>query len=162
MNLIDLLTDLIKMLISAIPALGGVTLGWFLSSRSQKRQRGLENISNLFEAQKELIEVASNIPPDMDVHRLHNQFRDDSSFMNEISRRIIRLFGIRRDYFPYLEADIRNFIDSKLQPLYVIKTGSYKLRENIEYNFAVVVSEFRSLVNQNETNLIKKYNRLSK
>jgi hypothetical protein len=154
--------EILKIIISAVTPLLGVALGWLISNRSQKQQRKLERLYDLFEAQKELIAIASNIPPQIDGTDLYRKMLSEPGFYKDLAKRMVRLFGIRVEQFPYLESDVRNFIDARLKPFYIVETGTYSLKENTQLGFSAAVIEYRNIVQRNESKLIEKYNRLSK
>ena len=145
---------------SVIP-LVSVWLGWQLSTQSQRRQRRLDSLSGAFAALREILHVVENIPANLSAEELQNRLGDDN-FRQNLSDRLVRLFGLRTELIPSLDNEFIALIDRDLRPLYVIETGTYKLRQECIVQFAVTLAKLRDLSNRVERRLVAEYEKLQK
>jgi hypothetical protein len=109
-----------------------------------------------FEALREIKSVVSNIPPHLNKHELEERLKKDKDFRDSLSHRLVRLFGIRNDFIPNIEAELIDLIDNQLGPLFLIENGKYDLMPEKLPEFVAVTENLRSLVAAIETKYMKK------
>lgn len=154
--------DLIEKLGPALVSLAGVWLGWRLGSWSQLRERRVERLNNKLEAQRELMGVVANIPPELDLSSMKHRLEVDPKLRADLSQRLVRLFGLRIELIPFLEKELIEFIEDRFRPLYKIEAGTYTFLEGQTDNFAAAIIELRSLSQKAETSLTKEYDHIMK
>jgi|SRR5208283_3642913 len=140
------LVSMVKAVAAPLISLAGVWLGWFLGTRSQWKQRRLDNLQNRLAALREVMSVAENVPPELNITDLKGKFAADPEFCTSLHHRFIRLFGLRTELTPYLEPELRRFIDSTFRPMFVIGAGRYDLIPEKIDRLAYAAIELRRLV----------------
>jgi hypothetical protein len=147
-------------LIPLASALVGGYLGSYLTVRQQRLQRHLDDLAARFAALREVMKVAENVPRALSYHELQERLAADPELHRALTSRLIRLFGLRIELTPYLDSEIRDFIDGTFKGLYATAAGSYELRVNDEV-FADVAVQFRRLTTRVEEKLIAEHKRLT-
>ncbi len=155
------LHNIIRNITTPLISLAGVWLGWHLSTLSQRRQRRLDSLQKRLDALREVMSVVNNIPPDVDITKLQARFAGDPDFFRNIANRLVRLFGLRTEFAPFLEPEIRRYIDNKLRNFYMIGGGRYELLPEKKESFAQAAIELRRLANKAEERLILEYQKLT-
>jgi hypothetical protein len=141
-------------------SVAGVWLGWRLGTNSQWKQRRLDNLQNRLAAHKEVMSVATNVPPDLSVIDLKAKYATEPEYCKNLNHRLIRLFGLRTELTPYLEPEVRRFIDTTFRPLFSVGLGSYEpLLEKLD-GLAHAAIELRYLAWSVEAKLIAEHERL--
>jgi hypothetical protein len=111
----ELTTAALAIVDKLIP-LAAVGLGWLLGTRSQRRQRRLDALDGRFEALRQLMEVADNVPHDVGADGLYQRLTSDAELQRSLGHRLVRLLGLRRELPPYLEPKIREFGQTRRCP----------------------------------------------
>jgi hypothetical protein len=143
-------------------SVAGVWLGWRLGTHSQLKQRRLEHLQSRLAALREVMSVTSNIPPDLGLNDLKARLAGDAEFCKNLKYRLISMFGLRIELMPYLEPEIRRFIDYTFRPLFTMGVGSYELLPDRVDKFAQAAIELRRLANTVEEKLISEHEMLVK
>lgn len=105
--------------------------------------------------------MADNVPPELSTTDLKARLAEDPEFCMRLNHRLIRLFGLRTELTPYLEPEIRRFIDGTFRPLFTIAVGSYELPPEKVDRFANAAIELRRLTGTVEEKLISEHERLT-
>lgn len=138
-----------------------ILLGWF--SGLFKWFLGLlrkttNNSSNQeVEAFHQIKKQIDDIPPDLNEDQLTEKLRSDPEFKRSLTNRIVRLFGIRSEYVPYLPQKFIDLIDKDMKQLYIIGNGHYDFKEDKIEAFAKFAIKAQSVVDSMEKHIIKKY-----
>jgi len=160
-GIIKQLHGIIKDIASPLISLAGVWLGWRLGTLSQRRQRKIDRLEKRLDALREIMSVVDNIPPDVGIAELQERFSKDPEFYKNLVQRLVRLFGLRTELTPYLDPNIRSFIDGTLRPFFMIGAGLFKMLPEKEKDFAYAAIELRQLVNRTEEKLIREHEKLT-
>ena len=138
---------------SGVVAVIAVWLGWRLGASTQRTQRRLDALDRRFEALSEIMAVADNVPSDMSYDEFVEQLETDD-FRRNMSGRLVRLSGIRRERVGWLDPAIVDFIDDRLRPLYRSGGGEHDLPRDRAREFATVALELPELVARTESKLL--------
>ena len=130
--------DLIPQLVPWLVPLIAVYLGWRLSYRSEAKKRALDALDKQLYALRELKRVAENIPRGIVAKELADRMERDPEFLNSLKHRLVRLFGLRIELLPHLDASTIQLLDEQFAPLFDTHTGHCKLRSEVTQKFAVV------------------------
>jgi hypothetical protein len=118
----------------------------------------LNNLSNLeIDAFTQIKKQIDDIPPDLNKSQFIEKLKSDLEFRRSLVNRMVRLFGIRSEYVPYLPHSFIELIDKDMKPLYVIGNGSYIFREGKIEEFTNFAIKAQLLVDTMEKDIIKKY-----
>lgn len=98
------------------------------------------------DALREIKGVIDNIPHNLNEKELVQRLHSDISFRDSLTRRLVRLFGIRNEYTPYLDLEFENLIDKKMEPLYNREVGQCIFNNDKIEEFATFAIEARILV----------------
>lgn len=134
-----------------------VYIGWRLSQKTYVRQLLVDTIKNKFDALREIKSVIENIPPDLNKEGLIERLSNDDNFLNSLTGRMVRLFGLRNELIPFIAPEFVDLIDIQLEPLFTIENGSYTFRPKKLQAFAMFADEARRLVSSIETKLTEEY-----
>lgn len=122
-----------------------------------KRDATSDDLPKRFDALRQVKMVAEAIPPDRSRGELEEWLRADSSFRARLTGRLVRLFGFRDELLPYIEAELVEFVDARLRPLYVIEGDTYTFRGDKLHEFAIAAHELRWMIVQFENQLMAEY-----
>jgi hypothetical protein len=132
-------------------------IGWKLSQKTYVRQLLVDTLKNKFDALREIKSLIENIPPDLNKKELIERLRNDETFRNSLTGRMVRLFGVRNELIPFIAPEFVNLIDTRLTPLFVIENGTYTFRQEMIQEFAGFAEEAKLLVTSIETKLTEEY-----
>jgi hypothetical protein len=132
-------------------------IGWRLSQKTYVRQLLVDSLKNKFDALREIKSVIGNIPPDLNNDGLIERLGNDDDFRKSLTGRMVRLFGLRSELIPFIDPEFVDLIDTQLEPLYTIETGSYTFRAEKLQEFAMFADKARLLISSIETKLIEEY-----
>jgi hypothetical protein len=156
-EILKAIEGIVRVIAPPLISVAGVWIGWRLGTHSQWKQRRLDNLLSRLAALREVMSVTDNIPSNLDFTGLKLKIANDPEFYKNLNYRLIRLFGLRTELTPYLEPEIRKFIDYSFRPLFDIGVGSYKLLPDKEDKFAHAAIELRRITNSVEEKLIKEH-----
>ena len=138
-------------------SLASVWIGWRLGVHSQWKQRRVDNLQKRLDALREVMTVASDVPPEISITDLKAKLVAEPEFCRSLSSRLNRLFGLRTELTPYLEPELRRFIDFTFCPLFISGVGSYALRPEKTDGFAYACIELYRLAKTVEEKLISEH-----
>ena len=156
------LTYVVPQLLIWVSFAAGVCIAMALTYHELRMQKiNLEqtDVKDKLKAISQIKFITDNIPPSLDTKELTEKLKDDSGFCINLADRLVQLFGLRNKLVLYIKADIVEFIDTQLKPLYMIQTGTYTFRKEKLYEFAVCIVQLRSMINSVEKTLLKKINK---
>jgi len=151
------LFDFLEAIAPSITAVLAVWLGWWLGRRSYIRQLSVEHVQRKFGAFREIKSVLDLFPQDLTRDQLLEKMNSDAAFRNRVSERLVRLFGLRNELVPYLEAELVTLIDSKLRPLYYIEGGTFTFKDGECGNLVDIAQKMIGTLRSLEKNLTEKY-----
>ena len=138
-------------------SLFGVWFGWWLTSRSDVRQRKLEHLNGKFAALREIKKVVDDIPPDLGQDELLTKLNADPDFCGTLVNRLTRLFGLRNEFIPFLDSSFVNLIDHQFRLLFIIETGTYTFKKEKNKQLAAFLAEVTSVVRALERKLTEEH-----
>jgi hypothetical protein len=106
------------------------------------------------------MKLADTVPLNLDGDALLERFAADHGLYEDLRHRLVRLLGLRNELPPYLEPDVREFIDETFKPLFAIAAGSAELDPAETRAFAAAAVQFRQLVKSLETRLVAEHEKL--
>lgn len=101
--------------------------------------------------------VVDNIPQGLEREEVLERLKTDPNLRTRLTGRLVRLFGLRNEFIPYLEPEFVELIDTQFQPFYVIQTGTYTFREEKLEEFVVFMEQLPPLVLSMEKRLMQEY-----
>jgi len=148
-------------LVASLVALATVT-GIAIDEQIRRRKAANAHLQQKLFALREIKSIVGNVPPDLGYKQLLVKLMEDSDFRGSLTRRLVRLFGLRNELIPYIDPEFNQLIDTQFQALYIIRTGSYTFREDRMEEFARVAVELRELTLSTEKVLMAEYDRRRK
>ena len=139
-----------------------VWVGWRLNWYSQRKQRSLEYLREKFSALREIKKVIGNVPPDLDRIQLLDKINTEKKFCEDLTGRLVRLFGLRNELIPGIDPSLVALIDKEMQPLYKIENGIYVFRETRTNKLVEFIMDIKSTLGLIEEKLISDYERYYK
>lgn len=121
-----------------------------------------DHLQQKFFALREIKSVVGSIPPDLGYKQLLEKLKEDSDFRGTLTRRLVRLFGLRNELIPYIDPEFNQLIDTQFQALYIIRAGAYTFREDRMAEFARVAVRLRALTLSMERTLREEYDKRRK
>ena len=115
-----------------------------------------ETLSERLNSIREIMQVTNDIPR-VSATELFKKLEDDEEFRNSLTRRLVRLFGLRRELIPYLEPELINLIDEEFEQFYVTGVGLYTFKKEKLNEFAVFVEKLANTVRGIEKKLTDDY-----
>src|ERR1035437_3658738 len=153
---------LITAVVTAAVSLIGVWLGSKLSTRNERRRRGLELLEKRFEAFRQLKKVIDNIPREATIDELTARLKTEPELLNSLKHRLVRLFGLRIELFPWLDDKIALYLDQGLRSLFRAETGTYELKPGVEDRFARWCVELVGEIDRLEKELVALHRKAAK
>ena len=160
MNWIDFWKEFFSLCEKLAPwiiSLVAVWVGWRLNWYSQRKQRSLEYLREKFSALREIKKVIGNVPPDLDRIQLLDKINTEKKFCEDLTGRLVRLFGLRNELIPGIDPSFVALIDKEMQPLYKIENGIYVFRETRTNQLVEFIMNMKSTIGLIEQKLISDY-----
>ena len=117
----------------------------------------LDNLKKKFDALREIKSVIGNIPPDLNKIALIERLKNDPKFYKSLTNRLVRLFGIRNEFIPFLETEFIKIIDTKFETAFMIENGLFTFREEKIHEFVDSIEDLKIVVEMIEDKLTKEY-----
>lgn len=136
--------------------------GIAIDEQIRRRKAANAHLQQKLFALREIKSIIGNIPPDLGYKQLLEKLKKDSDFRGALTRRLVRLFGLRNELIPYIDPEFTELIDTQFQALYIIRTGAYTFREDRMEEFARVAVELRELTLSMERALMAEYDKRRK
>src|SRR3972149_5032876 len=133
-------------LFNFLEKIGVSIFGWKLSQKTYNKQLLVDTIKQKFDALREIKSTIENIPPNLSKQELAAKLKSDPDFCENLTNRLVRIFGLRNEFIPFIETEFIDLINKRLEPLYIIENGTYIFREEKIEDFATFAMEAKSLV----------------
>ncbi len=101
-ELVMAIDSITKTIAPPLISLASVWIGWRLGVHSQWKQRRVDNLQKRLAALREVMTVASDVPPEISITDLKAKLVAELEFCRSLSSRLNRLFGLRTELTPYL------------------------------------------------------------
>jgi hypothetical protein len=105
---------------------------------------------------REFIHAIDDIPR-LTAEELEVKLKNDSELCKSLTSRLVSIFGLRREYIPYIEQELIDLIDNEFQQFYDIGVGSYKFNKEKIHEFAIFSEKLAKTVRDVEKKLIADY-----
>lgn len=134
----------------------GVILGIAVRAQVKLSKATDESLEHRLHAIREIKGVVDNIPK-ISKYDLSAKLYNDSDYCKQLTSRLVRLFGLRRELIPYLAPELIDLIDNELAQLYVIELGTYTFNNDMVHKLIDFSEKVTSFVQTTEIKLTEEY-----
>jgi len=136
----------------------GAILGIAVQAQVKLSKATDESLEHRLNALREIKNVIDNIPK-VSNYDLSDRLYSDTEYREQLTSRLVRLFGLRRELIPYLDSKLVDLIDNEFEPLFVIELGRYTFKDDMVHKLIDFIEKVIKLVQTVETKLTEEYRR---
>ena len=134
----------------------GAILGIAVQAQLKLSKATDESLEHRLNALREIKGVIDNIPK-VSKYELSRRLYSDTEYRKQLTSRLVRLFGLRRELIPYLDLELVDLIDNALESLFIIELGRYTFKDDLVHKLLDFTEKVTKLVQTVETKLTEEY-----